>query len=154
MANRKGYIHGYVQTKVRKVVDQIQFDNTLEYFIDRIPIVTEQDVQSTQKTGAVAGSLQIDELKVVTATTTDGTPIGTVSKNPHGEVLVEVNGISINLANGPSKVSISACYFMDPSGVVVRGENEVNTGDVLYWNGSIAGYQLTTDDEIKIIYAI
>ena len=154
MSNRKGYIHGYVETKVRKTVDQIEFDNTLESFIDRLPIVTEQEVKSTQKTGNVAGSLQIDELHVVTATTSDGTPIGVVSKNPHGEVLVEVNGISINLANGQSNISTSACYFTDPSGVVVRGENEVNTGDILFWNGSIAGYELATDDEIKIIYAI
>jgi hypothetical protein len=64
---------------------------------------------------------------------------------------VRVNGIDVPDIGDGSKVA--ACYFSGDAGATARAWVDIDIGDVLYWNGSIAGYQLdSTVDLIDFIY--
>jgi hypothetical protein len=64
-------------------------------------------------------------------------------------VSVEVNGIEANVGDGAKD---EACYFSVDGGATARAMADIEAGDTLYWNGSIAGYELETDDDIDISY--
>ena len=44
------------------------------------------------------------------------------------------------------------CYFSNDGGTTARLVVDIEAGDILYWNGSIAGYQLDATDDIDISY--
>ena len=56
-----------------------------------------------------------------------------------GYVMADVNGLLVNVGNA---VKTTECYFSGDSGATARAYNGILAGDKLYWNGSIAGYQL------------
>jgi hypothetical protein len=66
-------------------------------------------------------------------------------------VSVSVNGIEPEIGNG---VKTKACYFSGDSGATARAFNAIVANDNLYWNGSIAGYQLATTDIISFEYNV
>ncbi|MCK9575371.1 MAG: hypothetical protein WC979_00845 [Candidatus Pacearchaeota archaeon] len=87
-------------------------------------------------------------------TTADGslaTTLG-ISTTPvnNSYVKVEINGVGIDVGDN-TKLNCS-CYFSGDSGVTPRAIIDIQVGDKVYWNGSIAGYQLATDDEISLYY--
>ncbi len=56
-------------------------------------------------------------------------------------IIVEVNGVAVEVGNG----SITkACYFSRDGGTTAVAFSDLQLGDTLYWNGLIAGYDLTT----------
>lgn len=59
---------------------------------------------------------------------------------------VTVGGMQINVGNG---VKTTAAYFSGDGGTTARAYNGVVAGDKLYWNGSKAGYQLDTTDDVS-----
>lgn len=65
---------------------------------------------------------------------------------PSGRVDVLVNGLSVDL--GPNKPA----YFSGDGGVTARNRGDVQRFDQLYWNGSIAGYELDSDDRVEFDY--
>ena len=84
-------------------------------------------------------------------TTNDGDTTGlTISNTPHNDshVRVMVNGIEVGLAGNKTLT----CYFSADGGTNARAIADIASGDTLYWNGSVAGYQLDANDKINIIY--
>lgn len=84
-------------------------------------------------------------------TSSDGDTTGlTISNTPHNDshVRVMVNGIEVGLGGN----KLLTCYFSADGGTTARAIADITSGDTLYWNGSIAGYQLDANDKINIIY--
>ena len=84
-------------------------------------------------------------------TSSDGDTTGlTISNTPHNDshVRVMVNGIEVGLAGDKTLT----CYFSADGGTTARAIADIASGDTLYWNGSVAGYQLDANDKINIIY--
>lgn len=93
-----------------------------------------------------------DKNQTATPTVNDGDSTGaTITHTPFsdGDVIVKVNGLEVNLGDGAKD---EACYFSGDAGVTARTIAGIAAGDVLYWMGSIAGYQLDTSDDIDIVY--
>jgi hypothetical protein len=66
-------------------------------------------------------------------------------------VNVTVNGDYPEIGNG---VKTKDCYFSGDSGATARAYNAIVATDRLYWNGSIAGYQLAATDKISFEYNV
>lgn len=84
--------------------------------------------RSTSDKGLTASTTTADG-QLATASTVTDVPY------PGSEMAVYVNGIRVSVGSGEE------CYF-SPDNIVIRGIGDVEQGDSLYWNGSIAGYQL------------
>lgn len=86
-------------------------------------------------------------------TTSDGSLASSdsVSDTPTGAVRVRVNGHGVSVGDASK---LDACYFSGDGGTTPRARDDVRSGDRLYWNGSIAGYQLEADDLIDLEYNI
>ena len=69
----------------------------------------------------------------------------------YSRIQIFVNGQLQNLGDG---VTTTDCYFRDSGNTTTRGINEIVATDVLYWNGGIAGFRLTTNDTISISYEV
>lgn len=79
-----------------------------------------------------------------TGLTIYGDPVGTW-------IEVKVNGISYEVGNG---VRTKYCYFSNDGGATARTWANTTAGDELYWNGTIAGFELDPADSIDIEYNI
>ena len=73
----------------------------------------------------------------------------TPSNDSH--VLVDVNGVLIEVGDG---VKTKESYFSGDSGVTARNWTDILAGDKLYWNGSIAGYELAATDKVTFNYQV
>lgn len=75
----------------------------------------------------------------------------TMSYSPYQDsyVNIEVNGVSVVLGDG---VKDTDSYFSGDGGITPTRIEEIRAGDELYWNGSFAGFDLETGDEINLIY--
>lgn len=85
-------------------------------------------------------------------TTADGDYAGiTITYTPYSDsnVQVTVNGLGVNVGDG---VKTKDCYFSGDNGTTARAIADIEAGDGLYWNGSIAGYELEDTDLVDIIY--
>lgn len=68
-----------------------------------------------------------------------------------GYVIVDVDGIIVPLSDGDKSKD---CYFSGDGGTTARAIEDIVPGDLLYWMGSIAGYELDTSDRISFNYDI
>lgn len=66
-----------------------------------------------------------------------------------GYVMVFVNGLFVKLGDG---VRTRMCYFSDDAGATAKALANLAAGDLLYWNGDVAGYDLDVTDSIEIYY--
>jgi hypothetical protein len=73
-----------------------------------------------------------------------------ILSSPKSFVRVAINGLEVSVGIGKD------CFFSDDGGITPRENNNELIGDYLYWNGSIAGYQLSVSDgdEIDFLYLI
>jgi len=69
-----------------------------------------------------------------------------------GWVMVIVNGLEVRVGNG-TKVGVD-CYFSGDLGVTARASGALTSDDFLYWNFSVAGYQIADTDTIDFIYSV
>ena len=76
----------------------------------------------------------------------------TITYTPFGDGAVDilVNGVGVSEGNG---VLTADCYFSNDGGVTAKTNANIEAGDELYWNGDIAGYELSTSDTIDIVYS-
>ncbi len=115
------------------------------------------DVQITSG-GTVYGASgtwsRSDKNKPALATFADGdVAVGsgiTATPTGGGYVMATVNGKEATVGDG-TKVGCD-CYFSADGGLTARMLVDVTLGDLLYWNGSVAGYQLATTDRISLHY--
>lgn len=95
---------------------------------------------------------RVDYNKNPSATSSDEDTTGiTITYTPFsdGAVIVKVNGLQVNLGNGAKD---EAAYFSADGGTTAKSVADIAAGDTLYWIGSIATYELETDDDIDIVY--
>jgi hypothetical protein len=72
-------------------------------------------------------------------------------------ISVLVNGVKVLLAATAAAKATSDCYFSANGGVTAKSFGQLGTiaaGDLLYWNGSVALYQLAATDRIDFEYAV
>jgi hypothetical protein len=114
-------------------------------------------IASDRLAPGVIGGKPTSANKAMTAsvTTVDGqsacaTPI---TSTPAGGsyVRVAVNGLHQNLGDA---VKTTDCYFSADTGTTARAISAIVATDVLYWNGSIAGFQLAATDKIDFDYNV
>lgn len=94
-----------------------------------------------------------DYNQTASVTSSDGDTTGaTITYTPFSDssVIVKVNGLQVNLGDGAKD---QACYFSADGGTTAKASVDIAAGDTLYWMGSIANYELESDDEIDIVYA-
>jgi hypothetical protein len=93
-----------------------------------------------------------DQFEAASATSSDGDTSGvTIAAAPAGMVNVIVNGIMQELGQG---VKTKDCYFSADGGSTARAISAIAANDTLYWNGSVAGFQLDTNDKITLSYEL
>lgn len=68
-------------------------------------------------------------------------------------VQVLVNGVQVIVGDG-IKVSPAECYFSGDGGTTPRSVADIVSGDILYWIGSVAGFQLAATDKIDFNYTV
>lgn len=100
-----------------------------------------------------------DQLKKTTQTNSlpclvtiyDGDPASSqpVKEKPIGGIDVLVNSSNISVGDGHKNGS---SYFSSDNGQNAKFINHIDAGDKLYWNGSIAGFQLDTSDNLRLDY--
>lgn len=98
---------------------------------------------------AMTASVTVADGDVACATTIAQTPSS--SSTNGGYIGVNVNGAAQFVGDG-TKASVD-CYFSGDGGTTARALRAVVTGDLLYWNGSIAGFQLAVTDKVSFLYA-
>ena len=95
-------------------------------------------------------AIDLNKRSVTTVEDGDTTEISiTYTPFSDSSVAVKVNGIEVNLGDGAKD---SECYFSNDGGATAKLIADIEAGDILYWNGSIAGYQLDNTDDIDISY--
>ena len=86
-------------------------------------------------------------------TSSDGEPavgVGVASTpTEDGYVGVLINGLAVTVGDG---VKTDDCYFSGNAGVDPRLIADIVAGDVLFWNGSVALFELATDDRVDFLY--
>ncbi len=112
-------------------------------------------IEDEEGSGGVAETgvqTRADYNKAPSATSSDEDSTGaTITYTPFGDgaVIIKVNGLQINLADGAKD---EACYFSADGGTTAKASADIAAGDTLYWMGSIAGYELEADDELDFVY--
>ena len=78
----------------------------------------------------------------------------TLSRQPTAKTFIEinVNGSIIDVKDGTG--TNQTCYFSSDGGLTAKTYTQLSTGDTLYWNGILAGYDLDGDDRIDMTYQI
>lgn len=105
--------------------------------------------------GGSGGSGAVNELKtqqvvaLLTVADEDPATIAPLADTPLGNILVFVNGLEIEIGNG---VKTKDAYFSDDGGANAKAFAAIAAGDILYWVGSVSGYQLAVSDKIKYAY--
>lgn len=76
----------------------------------------------------------------------------TIDYTPFSDSAVDVlvNGLGLSEADGNRDAA--AVYFSNDGGLTAKTIANIEAGDELYWNAGIAGFELTEDDVIDIIY--
>ena len=106
---------------------------------------------------SVGGSVPSTANKFMTAsvTTADGNEAcaTAMAATPASSsfVGVVVGELFVEVGNG---VKTKACYFSGDAGATARAFGAIVSGDKLYWNGSVAGYQLAATDLVSFLYNI
>ena len=101
---------------------------------------------------ATGVDVKVDLDKAPLTTSADGDTTGiqiTYSPFSDGAVAITVNGLGANIGDGAKD---EPCYFSSDNGVNAKSIANISAGDTLYWNGSIAEFELDPTDEIDVIY--
>jgi hypothetical protein len=99
----------------------------------------------------MAASVTVADHDLACATAIAVTPVHAPSANGN-YVLVRVNGIGYTVGNA-TRTAVD-CYFSGDGGATARAFSAIVATDLLYWNGSIAGFQLAVTDKVDFIYNI
>ncbi len=136
-----------------------EFDG-LQVFVEDIKklyILLDKTIPLWQEVGSGSGgstssptSLDKDLTPLVTSVDGDSTGI-ILSANPIGYIEVMINGIQVVLGDG---VKTKGCYFSNDGGTTAIAFANIVATDTLYWNGSIAGYELDASDRVDLNYNI
>ena len=106
--------------------------------------------------GGVPTSINKDMAAQVTTADGQLAVTNTIIQTPRSDshVSVEVNGVEAKLANGEANKASSECFFSSDFGVSAVFIKDIQAGDELYWNGSVADYQLAGIDRLSFFYDV
>lgn len=109
--------------------------------------------QSRESSGSYPTRSNKEMVASVTTTDEDLATITALVSTPVASsyLKVAVNGKKMELGDG---VKTKDCYFSDDGGTTAKTYNGILAGDLLYWNGSIAGFELDANDRIDFEYSI
>lgn len=96
----------------------------------------------------------LDKNVTASATAGDNQTSGVViSATPFGGsyVEVQVNGATEVLGDA---VKTKDCYFSVDGGATARAIAAITSGDTLYWNGVLSGFNLAITDKINLLYNV
>lgn len=93
----------------------------------------------------MAASTTTADGQVASATAVAQTPV-TNANATSGSIAVFVNGLRYAPGDG-TKVGVP-CYFSADGGVTARALKDVAVGDLLYWNGSVATFELASATDV------
>lgn len=113
-------------------------------------LVMVEDEEGSGGVSEVGVPFKEESAPSVTTADEDTTGI-TITYTPFNdsEVKITVNGLACDLGNGAKN---EAAYFSADGGTTARAIADITAGDTLYWMGSVAGFELETDDEIDLRY--
>ncbi len=102
---------------------------------------------------AVDGSLSGSDREFASAVTSgDGSTTGkTITSNPDGDIWFKVNSTLEIIGDG---VKTKEAYFSNDGGTTARLISAIVAGDTLFWNGTVAGYELSGSDVCGLIYEV
>jgi len=111
---------------------------------------------------AASGVIAVDGSVVQSVTYSGSTTSGNAAKinsvafdlAPNGKVQVFVNGIAQNVSYSTTSGD-GDCFFASSSATAqtsAKAEGSILAGDVLFWNGTTAGFNIESSDEIKLVY--
>jgi hypothetical protein len=118
----------------------------------RVPFLLLMESEGGGGVAETGVNTRVDYNQNPSATSSDGDTTGlTITYTPFGDgaVIVKINGLQINLGNGAKD---QAAYFSADGGTTAKSVAAIAAGDTLYWMGSIASYELETDDDIDFVY--
>jgi predicted nicotinamide N-methyase len=69
-----------------------------------------------------------------------------------GYLAARVNGVGYTVGDG-TKVAVP-CYFSGDGGATARTMKLVVAGDLLYWNGTVALFELDAADRVDFIFQV
>lgn len=93
----------------------------------------------------MTGSATTADFQAMTATAMASTPTS------DGYVEVFVNGARQTVGNG---VKTKDCYFSSDGGTTAKAISAIASGDICYWVGSVAGWQIAATDIIDFLYDV
>lgn len=84
---------------------------------------------------------------------TTGITLYSIQDEPKIDTFIEVfiNGVKMIVGG---KTSPYDCYFSNDGGITAKQLGSERKGDYLYWNGTVAGFELDHSDKIDFIYLI
>lgn len=102
---------------------------------------------------AIPAPRKENKAMVANTTTADGqlATNTTVALTPESDSYVEVvvGGLQVEVGDG---VKTKDCYFSNDSGATAQLIKDIASGNELFWNGSVAGYELSSLLEIDFNY--
>jgi len=104
--------------------------------------------------GSGGAPTEQDKNQTPVATSGNGSATGlTISSDPFGDsyVAVFVNGLMTTVGDGVKTLN---CYFSADGGITAKSVSALASGDQLYWNGTVAGFDLDTSDVIDFDYDV
>jgi hypothetical protein len=127
------------------------------------PITSGDTMSSIQakQIGSWASAVRSNKNMAASTTAADGdvacaTAVATTpasSTTLGGGIGVRVNGVNYLVGDG-TKVAVD-CYFSADGGATARALRAVVATDLLYWNGSVAGFQLAAaTDKLDFVYDV
>jgi hypothetical protein len=120
----------------------------------RPPAIVDTKIQNQINSTSIGVGVNtgVDLNKSPLPTTNDGDSTGlkiTYTPFLDSTVTIKVNGVEVNLGDG---AKAEACYFSADNGLNAKAIAAIAAGDTLYWNGSHAGYELDSSDDVDISY--
>jgi len=125
-----------------------------------MPKIQQKQLDTSPLTFAWATSVRANKKMTASVTVADGdlacvTPVAftpATSSANGGYVGVRANGVSCVVGDGV-KVGVE-CYFSVDGGVTPLSLRAIVAGALPYWNGSVAGYQLSALYRIDYVYEV
>ena len=110
-------------------------------------------IEDEEGSGGGVAETGVDVKEEITCnnTTSDGDAVGgsiTYTPFSSGMVIIKVNGLAVDISSD----NTGSIYFSADGGTTAKTIANITAGDSLYWNGSVAGYELETSDDLDITY--
>lgn len=136
---------GTLAGKYKKLITNapITLGTTTLVFDDFLPAGTSTNPTVNNKD--MVASVTTADNQIGCATAVSGTPAN------DSYLKVEINGEGTPVGDG---VKTKHCYFSADSGTTAKAIANIANGDIMYWVGSLAGYELAATDKVSFHFNV